>query len=93
MAEASRELSARIGAVRICLADAKGTPVHDRVSSLQRAALADILQREQPLLSAGAKASVAEQLLQIDWAGQDGAFVLNVLQAGNAGKYASTRRQ
>ena len=68
---------ARVGAARVVVQQAAGTASHAVVSSIQRAALADLLQNFTGC--AQGRAHLAEQIASIQWAGDDGVSLLNLL--------------
>jgi len=74
-----RQLSARLGAARLVLKDAVGSPTHTAVSALQRDALVDLLGKSD--LSSEGRASLGEQVVQLQWAQQDVSAILNAITA------------
>ena len=70
-----RPLLARVGAARVILQQVDGKPSHAAVSSIQRAALADLL-KDFSGCSEG-RAYLAEQIAAIQWAGDDALALSN----------------
>jgi hypothetical protein len=63
----------------LVLKDAVGSPTHTAVSALQRDALVDLLGKSD--LSSEGRASLGEQVVQLQWAQQDVSAILNAITA------------
>ena len=82
---------ARLGTTRIILQDAEATPAHQNMSSLQRAALLEVLSRKT--LDATARASIADLVVKIRWYGSDCTHVLNGLSGSAKPTVGQNRRR
>lgn len=74
---AEQVLFARVGAARVMLERAVGTPMHGSLSRIQAAAIMETLRAHT--LGAQWSASFAARVLEVAWAGEDGQAVLSAL--------------
>ncbi len=86
-----RQLRARLGAAKLVLKDHLGQPTHEAVSSLQRAAVCELLAKAK--LSATERADLAQVALGCDWHGHDGRSVLAAFQPREAAAMHPTKRR
>ena len=90
LAAVPRPILARIGATRLLLQEVSATAAHKDVSALQKAALEQLLADHS--LGAEQRAALAEDLIKIQWHGQDGLALLSTLTS-QASKPAAKRRR
>ena len=86
-----RQVRVRLGAIRLVLEEQTGQPTHQAISTLQAAALAELLQEEP--LSAATAADLATEVAKLAWHGNDACTVIAAMTPKRAPAANGQRRR